>query len=77
MQRRDVSDEMVTTSERTARAAAVVGVEPSTRRECDVLCGSLLTIQGHKVLKIGPKAAHSASKGAFCCIGSISQQAIG
>jgi hypothetical protein len=77
MRRMDVSGEIVGLSERTARSAAAVGVEPSACWEYDALYGSLLTIQGGKVLKIGASRAHSALKGEFCRKGSISQQAIG
>jgi thiosulfate reductase / polysulfide reductase chain A len=42
---------------------------PSTCWECGAICGSLLTVEAGKVLKIGPNAAHPASKGAFCVKG--------
>ena len=69
MQRMDVSDKMVGPPEPNSRTESAVRVEPSTCWECGAICGSLLTIQNGKVLKIGPNASHPASKGAFCVKG--------
>jgi anaerobic selenocysteine-containing dehydrogenase len=55
--------------EEQARGAKLQSVVPSTCWECGAICGSLLTVEAGKVLKIGPNAAHPASKGAFCVKG--------
>jgi thiosulfate reductase/polysulfide reductase chain A len=52
-----------------SQAATRQDVVPSTCWECGAICGSLLTVEAGKVLKIGPNAAHPASKGAFCVKG--------
>src|SRR5450756_1057401 len=52
-----------------SQAAPLHHVVPSTCWECGAICGSLLTVEAGKVLKIGPNAAHPASKGAFCVKG--------
>lgn len=53
----------------SAASATSAKVFPSTCWECGAICGSLITIDDGKVLKIGPNAAHPASKGAFCVKG--------
>jgi anaerobic selenocysteine-containing dehydrogenase len=52
-----------------SQAGAPNNVVPSTCWECGAICGSLLTVEAGKVLKIGPNAKHPASKGAFCVKG--------
>lgn len=42
---------------------------PSTCWECSAWCGSLITIDRERVVKIGPNPAHPYSKGAFCVKG--------
>src|SRR3954453_6858382 len=44
-------------------------IVPSTCWECSALCGSFLTIQDGKVIKIAPNAEHPGSHGAFCVKG--------
>src|SRR5436189_3853437 len=44
-------------------------IVPSTCWECSALCGSLITIQDGKVVKIAPNPAHPGSRGAFCVKG--------
>lgn len=53
----------------TAAEADGSQLVPSTCWECGAICGSMLTVRDGKVLKIGPNAAHPASKGAFCVKG--------
>jgi thiosulfate reductase/polysulfide reductase chain A len=55
--------------EEPANGAEPLNVVPSTCWECGAICGSLLTVSAGRVLKIGPNAAHPASKGAFCVKG--------
>jgi anaerobic selenocysteine-containing dehydrogenase len=69
MQRMILSDEAADTQERGAMSDGPSSVVPSTCWECGAICGSLLTVQNGKVLKIGPNASHPASKGAFCVKG--------
>ena len=52
-----------------AEAAHASTVVPSTCWECGAICGSLLTVEDGKVVKIGPNRSHPASKGAFCVKG--------
>jgi formate dehydrogenase (coenzyme F420) alpha subunit len=68
MQHMIPSDEAVDT-QREAMGDSAPGVVPSTCWECGAICGSLLTVQNGKVLKIGPNASHPASRGAFCVKG--------
>ena len=68
MQHMIPSDEAVDT-QREAMGDSASGVVPSTCWECGAICGSLLTVQNGKVLKIGPNASHPASRGAFCVKG--------
>lgn len=44
-------------------------VVPSTCKECSVRCGSLVYVDGDKVVRITGNASHPASKGAFCVKG--------
>ncbi len=44
-------------------------VLPTTCWECSTRCGSLVTLKGGRVTKIGPNPAHPGSKGAFCVKG--------
>lgn len=69
MQRAILSGEAADTQERTAMRDGAPSVVPSTCWECGAICGSLLTVQNGKVLKIGPNQSHPASKGAFCVKG--------
>jgi anaerobic selenocysteine-containing dehydrogenase len=46
-----------------------VKVIPSTCKECSVRCGSLIHVDGEKVVRIEGNPAHPASRGAFCVIG--------
>ena len=64
-----VPDEMAEIEKRPASAGSEPSVVPSTCWECGAICGSLLTIQNGKVLKIAPNPSHPASKGAFCVKG--------
>jgi len=68
MQHMIPSDEAVD-RQREAMGDSAPGVVPSTCWECGAICGSLLTVQNGKVLKIGPNASHPASRGAFCVKG--------
>ena len=68
MQHMIPSDEAVD-RQREAMGDSASGVVPSTCWECGAICGSLLTVQNGKVLKIGPNASHPASRGAFCVKG--------
>ena len=45
------------------------GTYPSTCWECSTRCGSLVTLQGGKVARVGPNKDHPGSKGAFCIKG--------
>jgi len=45
------------------------GIYPSTCWECSTTCGSLVTVRGGKVVKIGPNPDHPVSRGAFCVKG--------
>ena len=45
------------------------GIYPSTCWECSTTCGSLVTVRGGKVAKIGPNPDHPVSRGAFCVKG--------
>ena len=69
MQHTVLGGEATDTQEREAIGDGVPSVVPSTCWECGAICGSLLTVQNGKVVKIGPNASHPASKGAFCVKG--------
>ena len=45
------------------------GTYPSTCWECSTRCGSLVTVFGGAVTKVGPNPDHPGSKGAFCVKG--------
>jgi anaerobic selenocysteine-containing dehydrogenase len=64
-----LSGEATDTQERNAIGDGAPSVVPSTCWECGAICGSLLTVQNGKVVKIGPNTSHPASKGAFCVKG--------
>ena len=51
--------------------AVVDGTFPSTCWECSTVCGSLVTVRGGRVAKVGPNAAHPHSRGAFCVKGIL------
>jgi thiosulfate reductase / polysulfide reductase chain A len=44
-------------------------VYPTTCWECSTKCGSLVTVEDGKAVKVGPNKAHPASLGAFCVKG--------
>src|SRR3569623_2019660 len=50
-------------------AAHASTIVPSTCWECGAICGSLLTVEDGKVVKIAPNRSHPASRGAFCVKG--------
>lgn len=52
-------------------AALPDGTYPSTCWECSTLCGSLVTVRGGRVHRVGPNPAHPASRGAFCVKGIL------
>lgn len=54
-----------------AQAPLPDGTYPSTCWECGTVCGSLVTVQGGRVVRVGPNPAHPASKGAFCVKGIL------
>jgi thiosulfate reductase/polysulfide reductase chain A len=45
------------------------GTYPSTCWECSTRCGSLVTMKGGRVAKVGPNPDHPGSNGAFCVKG--------
>jgi anaerobic selenocysteine-containing dehydrogenase len=54
-----------------ALAAVADGTYPSTCWECSTLCGSLVTVRGGRVTRVGPNREHPHSRGAFCVKGVL------
>ncbi len=46
-----------------------ITVHPSQCWECNTYCGSLVTMRGDAIVKIGPNPDHPSSQGAFCVKG--------